>query len=280
MQRWFNPYFQYEAPSQPANLPAPVFKRRYVLVENEDNLHRLLNRYVENLEVVGVRRIEEGIREVRHSPSQALILNTPASLDDPALQESLGRLPFGTPVISCWLPGREEAARRLGVVDYLVKPVGREDVLNALGRVPGAKRVLLVDDEPEILRLFVRMISSADASFSMIQAMNGRRALQLLRSRKPDVVLLDLVMPEMDGYQVLEEKSRDPEIRDIPVIVVSSQNPNGEANVSKMLSITRGDGLSIRELLTCIQSITGILVPEERTADPAPGGNPAVRPAS
>ena len=279
-QRWFSPYFEYEPRTHLANLPAPEVKPRYVLVESEDNLRRLFTRYADSVEVVGVRHVEEGVTEVCRSPARALVLNTSANLDSPEMQQRLAGLPFGTPVVSCWLPGKEEAARRLGVVDYLVKPVNRQDLFSALEKAPGAKRVLLVDDEPEILRLFVRLLSSVDTPYTIVQAMNGRRALQLMRSRKPDVVLLDLVMPELDGYQVLKEKSQDPAIRDIPVIVVSSQNPQGESNVSKTIAVTRGDGLSAHELLACVQSITSILVPEERTAGQGPAETPGEIPAS
>jgi signal transduction histidine kinase/CheY-like chemotaxis protein len=277
--RWFSPYFEYEQRTHLANLPAPVARPRYVVVENEDNLQRLLTRYADNVEVVGVKRIEEAVTEACRSPAKAVILNQTVDLQDGELQEQLLGLPFGTPVISCWLPGREEAARQLGVIDYMVKPVVRQDVLSVLKKVPGAQKVLLVDDEPEILRLFVRMLSSSERPLTLLQAMDGHRALQLMRARKPDLVLLDLVMPQMDGFQVLKEKSQDPTIRDIPVVAVSSLNPQGESNVSRVFSVTRGNGLSASELLNCVQAITGILVPEDRTADPkpveTPGGTPA-----
>jgi len=232
--RWFSPYFEYEQRTHLANLPAPVARPRYVVVENEDNLQRLLTRYADNVEVVGVKRIEEAVTEACRSPAKAVILNQTVDLQDGELQEQLLGLPFGTPVICCWLPGREEAARQLGVIDYMVKPVVRQDVLSVLKKVPGAQKVLLVDDEPEILRLFVRMLSSSERPLTLLQAMDGHRALQLMRARKPDLVLLDLVMPQMDGFQVLKEKSQDPTIRDIPVVAVSSLNPQGESNVSRV----------------------------------------------
>jgi len=277
--RWFSPYFEYEQRTHLANLPAPVARPRYVVVENEDNLQRLLTRYADNVEVVGVKRIEEAVTEACRSPAKAVILNQTVDLQDGELQEQLLGLPFGTPVICCWLPGREEAARQLGVIDYMVKPVVRQDVLSVLKKVPGAQKVLLVDDEPEILRLFVRMLSSSERPLTLLQAMDGHRALQLMRARKPDLVLLDLVMPQMDGFQVLKEKSQDPTIRDIPVVAVSSLNPQGESNVSRVFSVTRRNGLSASELLNCVQAITEILVPKDRTADPkpveTPGGTPA-----
>jgi CheY-like chemotaxis protein len=280
VRRWFNPYTEYEPRTHLANLPAPDVRPRFVLVESEEHLQRLFNRYADSMEVTGVRKVEDGVSEVQRSPARALLLNTPLTLEDPLLRARLAGLPFGTPVIACWLPGKEEAARKLGVVEYLVKPVTRQDVISAVEKVPNAKRILLVDDEPEILRLFVRMLSSTGLGHTLIQAANGRRALQLMRSRKPDLVLLDLVMPEMDGFAVLQEKSKDPEIRDIPVVVVSSLNPRGESSVSASFSVARGEGLSAHELLTCIQSVTDILVPAEQTAGQARAAESAGSPAS
>jgi CheY-like chemotaxis protein len=197
------------------------------------------------------------------------VINIPSLHDEPELVEKIGHLPFGTPVLTCWVPGKEEAARELGVVEYLIKPISRGDLLRVVGRVsPAVKKILLVDDEPEILRLFIRMLTSTEESYQILQASNGVRALQLMRSRKPDMVILDLVMPEMDGFQVLHEKSHDARIRDIPVVVVSSLNPRGETMVSKNLSVSRGDGLSINELLHCIRELTRILVPSEHQTKP------------
>jgi len=76
-------------------------------------------------------------------------------------------------------------------------------------------------------------------------------------------VLLDLIMPGMDGFQVLQEKSQDPAIRDIPVVVVSSRDPSGEPIVSDVLTVTRSGGLSVRDLLACIQAVSEALSPSK-----------------
>ena len=268
-RRWFNPYAEYEPRTHPSEIPALKWSPRYVLLEPEDTLHRLFLRYMENIELVSVRTIDDAISEVRKKPVQALILNIPSLDDEHEVMTKIGRLPFGTPVISCWVPGKNEAARELGVVEYLIKPISRDDLLDVVQRLgPEVKKILLVDDEPEILRLFIRMLSTLERPYQILQAPNGVRALQLMRQRKPDMVILDLLMPEMDGFQVLHEKSHDERIRDIPVVVVSSLNPRGETLVSKNLSVGRGDGLSINELLRCIQAVTKILVPSERRPDP------------
>jgi hypothetical protein len=66
-------------------------------------------------------------------------------------------------------------------------------------------------------------------------------------------------MPDLDGFQVLEAKGRDPSIRSIPVIVLSSRDPVGGPIVSDALSVTRGGGLSVRDLLDCIQAVSRVL---------------------
>jgi CheY-like chemotaxis protein len=107
----------------------------------------------------------------------------------------------------------------------------------------------------------------------VLRATSGPQALDLLRERRPDVMLLDLIMPGMDGFQVLQEKSQDPAIREIPVVIVSATDPSGEPIVSDTLTVTHGGGLSVRNLLACIQAVSEVLSPRpggrERSENPA-----------
>ncbi|MDI7276081.1 MAG: response regulator, partial [Anaerolineae bacterium] len=178
-------------------------------------------------------------------------------------------LPYGTPAVTCWVPGEDQAARQLGVVRYLVKPIGREALLSALeGLERDVRTVLLVDDEPAVLQLFTRLLLSAGRDYDVLQARNGRRALSLLRGRHPDVMLLDLIMPEMDGLEVLREKKQDPAVRDIPVVVISSRDPGGDPLASDTLTVTRGGGLSARDLLGCIGALCEVLSPGAAPQEP------------
>jgi CheY-like chemotaxis protein len=196
-----------------------------------------------------------------------LIVNAPAS-DTMASMGQLANLPYDTPAITCWVPGGDETARQLGVVDYLVKPVTREALLSALGSLGESVRsVLLVDDEPEALQLFARMLSSAQPGYRVLRASNGRRALGLLRERRPDAMVLDLIMPDMDGFEVLREKSQDADLRSIPVVVVSARDPRGEPIVSDTLTVAHGGGLSVRDLVGCIQAVSEVLSPSVQPGD-------------
>jgi CheY-like chemotaxis protein len=133
--------------------------------------------------------------------------------------------------------------------------------LEELGESEDVESVLLVDDKPEVLQLFARMLSSAERGYRVLRATSGRQALDLLRERRPDVMMLDLIMPSMDGFQVLQEKSQDPTIREIPVVVISATDPTGEPIVSDTLTVTHGRGLSVRALMACIQAISEVLSP-------------------
>lgn len=261
-RRWFSPYHQYEARIRRSKAPVPNLAPRFVLLETGDTLLRLFRRYMDDVEVSSVQDVEGAIRELSHSPAQALIVNAPSFKETPAPMGQLTDLPYDTPAVACWAPGEDEAAQRLGVVRYLVKPVTREALLSTLGELEdGVESVLLVDDKPEVLQLFARMLSSAPRSYRVLRATSGQQALDLLRERRPDVMLLDLIMPGVDGFQVLQEKSRDPAIREIPVIIISATDPTDEPIVSDTLTVTHSGGLSARDLLICIQAISEVLAP-------------------
>lgn len=248
----------YRVRTRPALAPPPTAIPRLVVLEREHTLQRLLARYLPDTEVTPVRDIGAAIAELSRSPAQALIVN--ASPLEAIPTSDLTRLPFDTPAITCWAPGEDEAARRLGVVRYLVKPVTAETIHEVLAQLPGpVKTVLIVDDEPDELHLFARMLAADERRYRLLQVTNGQRALDMLRTRRPDVMLLDLVMAGMDGFQVLEEKGRDPTIRDIPVIVISSRDPSGDPVVSNTVTITHGRGLSTRHLLAFIRATGEIL---------------------
>jgi CheY-like chemotaxis protein len=194
----------------------------------------------------------------------------------PVSMAQLTNLPYGTPAVAYWVPGEDEAAQRLGVVRYLVKPVTRKTLLSTLeGLGDGVESVLLVDDKPEVLQLFARMLSSAQRNYRVLRATSGQQALSMLRERQPDVMILDLIMPGKDGFQVLREKSQDPSIREIPVIVVSAKDPTGEPIVSDTLTVTRSGGLSVRDLLACTQAISEVLAASVRSGDRGQQGKPA-----
>ncbi|MEK7464741.1 MAG: response regulator [Patescibacteria group bacterium] len=82
--------------------------------------------------------------------------------------------------------------------------------------------VLLVDDDPSIISLFSTKLSSA--GFSIIKAYNGKDCCDLAKKEKPDLILMDLRMPIMDGFEALKKLNSDPETTGTKVIIISSFN--------------------------------------------------------
>jgi CheY-like chemotaxis protein len=114
----------------------------------------------------------------------------------------------------------------LGAAEYLVKPVTREDVLGALTRarvLSHPRRTLLaIDDDPVVLDLVKAMLEPE--GWTVLSATDGETGLSLARSRRPSVVLLDLLMPGMDGFEVVEALRGDPATSAIPIVVLTSKS--------------------------------------------------------
>ncbi len=270
--RWFNPHQTYEARWRPrqGERPTPAAER-FVLLDRSASLVRRFRPFLNEFELIPVYDLAEARRELARVPARALLINALSLPEICSEPDQLRDLPYQTPVITCWIPTEDEAARQLGVVRYLVKPITREALLSALDALgPEISTVLLVDDEPDIVRLLSRHLASSGRSYRVIRATDGHRGLDLLRQRRPDVLLLDLILPGMDGFQVLREKNADATIRDIPVIVISSRDPVGQPIVSDRLTVCRGEGLSIRDLAACATAITAALTPA------APAGGQAL----
>ncbi|MGQ9681081.1 MAG: ATP-binding protein [Anaerolineae bacterium] len=258
--RWFHPLWHYEERER-THIAAPAAVRpRLLVMEQGQLLQRLLKRYLDGAEVAPVSSLQQAAAELAHQPAQALIVNGPSLSETLQNLKTSATLPQTTPAILCSLPTPEEAAGLWGAAGYLVKPVAREALLAVLDRLaPSGKAVLVVDDEPEALQLFRRMLASAERGYRVFLASNGQQALDLLRTEQVDVVLLDLVMPEMDGFRLLEARTQMPALRSVPFVVISAQDPAGQPVVTDTLVVTRGGGLSVPQLLACIEGLTHLL---------------------
>jgi YesN/AraC family two-component response regulator len=91
------------------------------------------------------------------------------------------------------------------------------------GNRKNTKSILIIDDEPGMLDLHARMIQSSLPDCQVLTAQNGVSGLQVMRNELPDLVLLDLMMPELDGFGVLKVMQEEQMLRSIPVIILSAQ---------------------------------------------------------
>ncbi len=132
------------------------------------------------------------------------------------------------PIIICTIVGDErDHGLSLGAADYLVKPILEDELVAALECLKlGEKhpnRVLIIDDQAEDRSLLRSMIESQDG-YEVIEATGGQEAITLIRETKPSIIVLDLIMPDMDGFAVLESIKADESTRSIPIIVVTAKD--------------------------------------------------------
>jgi PAS domain S-box-containing protein len=132
------------------------------------------------------------------------------------------------PVIICSIVEEEEKGFSLGAADYLVKPILEEDLVNSLNRLNGdgsIKEVMVIDDDPNDLRL-VEKILNDHSQFKPILAEGGLMGWEMLLAKPPQAIILDLFMPDLDGFTILERMRSTPRLRDIPVVVISGVDLN------------------------------------------------------
>jgi signal transduction histidine kinase/CheY-like chemotaxis protein len=128
------------------------------------------------------------------------------------------------PVIMVTILDEQRRAVALGAAGYLTKPIERERLRRLVGRFRSPKsptRVLLVEDD-DVQRERVRSWLQGQ-EWTVREAANGREALACLKENKPHVMLLDLMMPELDGFAVVAAVQKEPSWRDIPVIVITAR---------------------------------------------------------
>jgi CheY-like chemotaxis protein len=113
------------------------------------------------------------------------------------------------------------------------------------------------------------MLAACDGGLEVVTVCSGAQALEELDARPVDLILLDLVMPDLDGWQVLQH-IRDGEARDIPVYLVSAQDPATEPALSRCLVATSGDGLPISKLLRCSLGFSSLMLSSEQALDQVP----------
>jgi CheY-like chemotaxis protein len=118
----------------------------------------------------------------------------------------------------------------LGAADYLVKPILEDDLVCALDRLNEDGKIheiLVIDDDPNALRLIEKLLSQHE-QYKLTLAEGGRKGWDAINKKTPHAIILDLFMPDMDGFAILEKLHESSILREIPVLVVSGSNLTSE----------------------------------------------------
>jgi CheY-like chemotaxis protein/nitrogen-specific signal transduction histidine kinase len=134
------------------------------------------------------------------------------------------------PVIVCSIVDNQDKGFSLGAADYLTKPILQDDLIHALARLNGdgsIRDVLVIDDDEDDLRLVQKILQDGDL-YQVRTANGGPQGLAAIHEKPPHAIILDLMMPELDGFSLLETIRSDTNLRDIPVVIFTAGDLNEE----------------------------------------------------
>jgi CheY-like chemotaxis protein/anti-sigma regulatory factor (Ser/Thr protein kinase) len=175
--------------------------------------------------VVGATRGEEGLQQARALRPLAITLDILMPHKDgwQLLHElKTDATTRDIPIIVLSIVDNKALGYQLGAFDYLLKPFDREAILAALTRIPPQRgRLLVVDDDVQTVDL-VRQFLEGEP-YEVVAAADGQEALEAISQQRPDILLLDLLMPRLDGFAVIERLRQDAQYHHLPIIVLTAK---------------------------------------------------------
>jgi len=258
---WQEAGFRTEAAAYEAGLFRPLF----VVYDPEDSLGRELQSLEQDADFLVTHTVDETLAAVGKYPGRAVLVNTSAHQSDAG--ELIGRVRStadGTLVLACDVASPLSRARAAGAVDYLTKPVAPEALASAIESLGHPVRSLIViDDESEGRALLRRMVRRLDPAIAVSEAADARSAMTAIRAQRPDLVLLDVVMPGADGWSLLESLRGDPDLAEVAVFFVSGMDPSDTPPVSDSLTVTLAGGIPAARLVEASLVLSQALLARE-----------------
>ncbi len=220
--------------SKPSRLPQPPQMRPRVMVLSargaDGQLRRHLTRRGFTVRMFPIAESSAWIAELLARPFEAVVLNIAQGEAEGWQAIKLLKANPATRDIPALFYAATDKSGAVMELNYLTKPLELADLTRALDQywlaedtAEAARTILVVDDDPHTLDLHARLVQSQAPTRRVLRARSGEEALQVLRANKVDLVLLDLMMPEMDGFQVLDAMREDRHLRAIPVIVITGK---------------------------------------------------------
>ncbi len=241
----FGFYIPTSPPSKKQDTPAiaaafdnPGFDRKRVVVAIDDDpgVIELYRRFLEqrSYQVVGLNHGKNAVSRIKEIEPYAILLDIIIPEKDGwTVIKELKDDPFtkNIPVIICSIVSDKNRGFSLGATNYLTKPIIENELVEALKHLDThhkeETRVLVVDDQADDV-LLIRRILEAQSNHTIFEAGNGKEGLELVATTNPDLIIMDLNMPEMDGFAMIEALKKNEATRHIPIVIVSAQELTAE----------------------------------------------------
>jgi signal transduction histidine kinase/DNA-binding response OmpR family regulator len=243
-----------------------------LIVDDDATVREVVGRFLERegFSVAKANGGKEGLRMARdlHPAAVTLDIMMP-DLDGWTVLAAIKGDPdlVDLPVVLMTIVDEKSRGFALGAADYLVKPVDRQKLVDVLHAVCGSAGRLLIVDDDDLERERMRT-TLEQQGWTVTEARDGLDALTRLSEARPDAIILDLMMPEMDGFELLEEMRRKDEWRDIPVVAVTAKDLTDtdrrrlNGGVERIIQKTHRDDMlrEVRSVLTkCVKRQRSVL---------------------
>ncbi len=207
---------------------------KILVIDDDPNVREMMSRYLreQGYRVVTAADGVEGLHQVKRENPDLITLDViMPELDGWAVLAALktDAATAHIPVIMMTTLDDEDRGYALGAEEFLLKPIDWPDLARVLQRYcdrAAKQAILVVDDDPQTRALLRRQLEQD--GWDVDEATHGEEALSKLAVRRPAAILLDLMMPVMDGFEFILEREKHPEWLDIPVIVVTAKDPSPE----------------------------------------------------
>jgi signal transduction histidine kinase/DNA-binding response OmpR family regulator/transcriptional regulator with GAF, ATPase, and Fis domain len=215
---------------KPPARAVPTDAPTVLVIDDDPTVRDLMQRMLskEGLHVVSAADGKEGLRLAKELRPDAITLDVlMPGMDGWAVLTALkaDSALSAIPVIMVTIADEKQVGYALGVKEYLTKPVDWKRltaILQTYKRTDGSCRVLIVEDDTNTRKMMRTRLEKQ--GWPVSEAENGRIALERMAEKLPGLILLDLMMPEMDGFQFVDQLRKNQRWRDIPVIIVTAKD--------------------------------------------------------
>ncbi|MBN2043674.1 MAG: response regulator [Anaerolineales bacterium] len=255
----------HKADKQPVDEIDPEMKV-IVSIDDDTKIIDLYKRYLRThgYQVIGISEPENVLQKIREIQPYAITLDLMMPQKDgwQVIQEiKKDPATANIPVIICSILEEKDKAYQLGAVDYLVKPILESELVAAVNNLDlptetETNQILVIDDDPDVFQL-VEVALRDFPRYQLYYANGGFEGLDKLKKILPDAVVLDIMMPDLDGFSILETMQGDPDLRSTPVIILTAadltieQREKLEMNKREVLS---KDEFKSRQLINFLEN--------------------------
>ncbi len=262
----------------PANLPASADNRTILVAEDNEQAAHLLGIYLmeAGYRVEYATDGEAAIAKAAEIKPFAITLDIMLPKKDGwQVLKALKANPDlqSIPVIIVSITEERQLGFGLGAVDHLVKPIDKAALLASLRSLhlperDGSVRILIIDDDPRAIRLLSTALESE--GYDVLKAYGGQEGIDLAVAEAPALIILDLAMPEVDGFQVVKRLAEDPEACDIPIVICTAMDLTNEEKDrlnGQIQSVIEKTGNVRQKLLEAIKRIERFRTPSTSSVD-------------